>query len=105
MSMKGWLLGKVHGPGQDGRVAPSLHCDPGAALDAAAPPAGDAERRGANAHLGPYAPLIGAIRDELEQFVERQLRLHLAIAERDRYVLSSIEVAVEGDDTHATLLR
>ena len=105
MSMKGWLLGKVHGPGQDGRVAPSLHGDPGAALDAAAPPAGDAERRGAHAHLGPYAPLIAAIRDELEQFVERQLRLHLAIAERDRYVLSSIEVAVEGDDTHATLLR
>ena len=106
MSMKGWLLGKVHGPGQDGRrVAPSLHGDPASALDAASPPATDAERRAATAHLGPYAPLIAAIRDELEAFVERQLRLHLAIAERDRYVLSSIEVAVAGDEGHATLLR
>ena len=43
-------------------------------------------------HLGPYAPLIGAIREELEQFAANQLRLHLAIAERDRYVLSSVEV-------------
>ncbi|HEY8242505.1 MAG TPA: FHA domain-containing protein [Casimicrobiaceae bacterium] len=104
--MKGWLLGKVHGPGQDGRrVAPSLQGDPVAALDSAASSANDAERRSAHAHLGPYAPLISAIRDELEQFVERQLRLHLAIAERDRYVLSSIEVGVEGDDMHATLLR
>ena len=52
MSMKGWLLGKVHGPGQDGRrVAPSLHGDPVAALDATTPPARDAERR-----AGPPGP-------------------------------------------------
>jgi len=105
MSMKGWLLGKVHGPGQDGRRAPSLHGDPSTVLEAGASPASDAERRAAHAHLGPYAPLIAAIRDELEQFVERQLRLHLAIAERDRYVLSSIEVAVASDEVHASLLR
>jgi pSer/pThr/pTyr-binding forkhead associated (FHA) protein len=43
-------------------------------------------------HLGPYAPLIAAIRDELQGFVVSHLRLHLAIAERDRYLLTSIEV-------------
>ena len=50
-------------------------------------------------HLGAYAPLIGAIRDELEHFVSSQLRLHLAIAERDRYLLTSIGVeCVDGGD-------
>jgi pSer/pThr/pTyr-binding forkhead associated (FHA) protein len=56
-------------------------------------------------HLGAYAPLIGAIRDELEHFVSSQLRLHLAIAERDRYLLTSIGVeCVDGGDG-ADLLR
>ncbi|HVE49757.1 MAG TPA: FHA domain-containing protein [Casimicrobiaceae bacterium] len=56
-------------------------------------------------HLGAYAPLIGAIRDELEHFVSSQLRLHLAIAERDRYLLTSIDVeCVDGGDG-ADLLR
>ncbi|HUH93057.1 MAG TPA: FHA domain-containing protein [Casimicrobiaceae bacterium] len=55
-------------------------------------------------HLGPYAPLIGAIREELEQFVLSYLGLHLVIAERDRYLLTSIEVhATAADD--AELLR
>lgn len=43
-------------------------------------------------HLGPYAPLIVAIRDELERFVAAQVRLHLAFAEHDRFLLTSIEV-------------
>jgi pSer/pThr/pTyr-binding forkhead associated (FHA) protein len=55
-----------------------------------------------SAHLGAYAPLIGAIRDELQHFVSSQLRLHLAIAERDRYLLTSIDVecvdASDGQD-------
>ena len=56
-------------------------------------------------HLGAYAPLIGAIRGELEHFVSSQLRLHLAIAERDRYLLTSIDVeCVDGGDG-ADLLR
>jgi hypothetical protein len=59
----------------------------------------------AQVHLGPYAPLIGAIREELEQFVTNQLRLHLAIAERDRYVLSSIEVECESGEHERDLLR
>jgi hypothetical protein len=48
-------------------------------------------------HLGAYAPLVAAIRDELEQFVASHVRMHLAIAERDRYLLTSIEVECEGD--------
>lgn len=43
-------------------------------------------------HLGPYAPLICAIRDELERFILMRVRLHLAIAEHDRFVLTSIEL-------------
>ncbi len=55
--------------------------------------------------LGPYRALIGAIREELEQFVATQVRLHLAIAERDRYLLSSIEVECEEADEQHELLR
>jgi len=56
-------------------------------------------------HLGAYAPLVSAIGDELAHFVSTQLRLHLAIAERDRYLLTSIEVeCVDGGDG-AELLR
>jgi hypothetical protein len=43
--------------------------------------------------------------EELEQFVSTQLRLHLAIAERDRYVPSSIEVECDEADEHRELLR
>ena len=58
------------------------------------------------AHLGAYAPLIGAIRDELQHFVSSQLRLHLAIAERDRYLLTSIDVeCVDGGDGEDLLKR
>ncbi len=56
-------------------------------------------------HLGAYGPLIGAIRDELEHFVASELRLHLAIAERDRYVLTSIEVDCADDLDGADLLH
>jgi hypothetical protein len=108
MSMKGWLLGKVHGPSArgsgDGRVAPSLR-DAGDVVDAPAmAPDARGGERGTNAHLGLYAPLVAAIREELEQFVASQLGLHLAIAERDRYVLTSIEVACD-DESAASLLR
>ena len=56
-------------------------------------------------HLGPYAPLISAIREELEHFVVSYLRLHLAIAERDRYLLTSIDVRATAPDDAAELLR
>lgn len=47
-------------------------------------------------HLGVYAMLIAAIRDELEHFVASHVRLHLAIAERDRFLLTSIGVRSAG---------
>jgi FHA domain-containing protein len=56
-------------------------------------------------HLGRYAPLIGAIRQQLEEFVESELRLHLAIAERDRYLLTSIRVESIGSEEARQLLE
>ena len=57
-------------------------------------------------HLGAYRPLVAAIREELERFVATDLRLHLAIAERDRYVLTSIVIESVGpDETRALLAR
>ena len=114
MSLKNWILHKMNGLStradlprspvlRAGAVASpavirrnatraSLGTAPGAA--ASAPP-----------DLGPYAPLISAIREELEHFVVSYLRLHLAIAERDRYVLTSIDVRATGSDDAAELLR
>src|SRR4029077_3119005 len=68
------------------------------------------ERRGSAVprdveNLGPYRTLIAAIREELEDFVRTQLRLHLAIAERDRYLLASVEVECDESDEHRELLR
>jgi hypothetical protein len=57
-------------------------------------------------HLGQYAPLVGAMRKELEDFVASHLRRHLAIAERDRYLLTSIHVDSAGtDEAHRLLER
>jgi pSer/pThr/pTyr-binding forkhead associated (FHA) protein len=55
--------------------------------------------------LGPYAPLISAIREELQEFVVSHLRLHLAIAERDRYLLTSIDIRATASDAGAELVR
>src|SRR5262245_28201865 len=41
-------------------------------------------------HLGAYGPMIRAIRSELEHFIVSHVRLHLAIADRDRFLLTSI---------------
>jgi hypothetical protein len=115
MSLKSWILQKMnglttrvdlprspvfHAPAADG---PSVlrrgvgRSTPAVAHREAAPVAAD---------LGPYAPLIAAIRDELAQFVVSYLRLHLTIAERDRYLLTSIDVrATTEDDDSGDLLR
>lgn len=53
------------------------------------------------AHLGSYAPLIGAIREELEHFMASHVRLHLAIADRDRFVLTGVGVACAPGDEAA----
>lgn len=116
MKLKGWMLRKVNRIGN-----PGSHVEPrvrggleergsGAGQSDTREPSMRAftEQRGVpdNAeYLGPYRPLIGAIREELVHFVTNQLRLHLAIAERDRYVLASIEVECEKSDEHRELLR
>ena len=94
MSIKSWVLERLHGgaalagradlPARRGPLEPSLETLP-------APPVGGSEAALAE-HLGAYAALIGAIRDELEHFVASHVRLHLAIADRDRFFLTAIGV-------------
>jgi len=110
MSLKTWMLGRMNraftrsdlpprhpprqaGPGPSPR-SPSLHWS------------ADGERSVASLeHLGAYGPLIAAVRAELEHFVTGDLRLHLAIAEHDRYLLTSIEVADSGSEDGRELLQ
>src|SRR6266850_2767122 len=114
MSLKNWILHKMNGLGARAdlprspvlRSAPvpspaviRRHTSRGTISTA---PSGGAP---AAPHLGRYAPLISAIREELERFVVSYLRLHLAIAERDRYVLTSIDVRATGPDDAEGLLR
>src|SRR2546426_9530569 len=114
MSLKNWILHKMNGLStradlprspvlRAGAVASpavmrrnATRASLGTAPGGAAPAAPD---------LGPYAPLISAIREELEHFVVSYLRLHLAIAERDRYLLTSIDVRATASDDAAELLR
>ena len=86
----GWP-GSAAASGWDSRLPPAARgTEPGFGH---APPGGHLA-----GHLGDYAPLIDAVRQELEHFIVSQLRLHLAIADRDRYVLTSIAVHCQGDD-------
>ena len=114
MKLKGWMLRKVNGADTPGaRVEPQSR-EQMAARGASTLQSDGRERkartqRGAVPddveNLGPYRALISAIREELEHFVTTQLRLHLAIAERDRYVLASIEVECDENGEHRELLR
>ena len=100
MTVKSWVLDRAHR--MNGLVArgdlPPRGPVPGAELAPAArtgngPPAHASDAVLAKAeHLGAYAGLIGAVRDELEHFVASHVHLHLAIAERDRFLLTSITV-------------
>ena len=110
MSLKNWILSKMSGATRgDVPRSPVLA---GGSADAPSVIRRDARRSAAQAsraapapqHLGPYAALIGAIREELEQFVASYLSLHLAIAERDRYLLTSIDVHASAPE-HEELLR
>src|SRR5438552_7371969 len=56
-------------------------------------------------HLGAYAPLVEAIRQELEHFVASHVRMHVAIAEHDRYLLTSIDVECNAGDEARELLQ
>lgn len=114
MTLKRWVLGKVNQTvdpraHRNARVAPTLQGDADTHGDASVPGKRELGRRRETlrdaAHLGRYAPLVSAIREELGQFVTDEVRLHLAIAERDRFVLTSIEVECEESEEHRDLLR
>jgi len=111
MSLKNWMLGRMN------RVFTRADLDP---RDDATHTVGDVGHglpeppvgRSRNAHgtaglehLGAYRPLVAAIREELERFVATDLRLHLAIAEHDRYVLTAIAIDSVGPDDTGELLR
>src|SRR5664279_4510983 len=115
MSMKSWVLHRVQDiggaagradlPPRESRHSrdPELDLDGGASRLDETPGGGDALRAGAD--LGAYAPLIGAVRDELEHFVASHVRLHVVIAERDRFVLTSIGVRSPGGADARALLQ
>lgn len=73
-------------------------------IDRAQPSAASRGPRGVD-HLGPYGPLISAIREELERFVLGDVRLHLSIASHDRYLLTAIEIADTDHGQAAQLLH
>ena len=108
MSLKTFLLGRMNKVFTRGDLPPrhaALHTvgDAGVALGEP-PPVRGRSSPGLD-HLGVYRPLVGAIREELERFVASDLRLHLAIAERDRYVLTSIEIECAGNEQSPGLLK
>src|SRR5688572_3112492 len=111
MPLKSWIVQRLNRmssvagrPDLAQRAPPSQNAPGAARAESREPTLGGSARTHDSAapgpeHLGAYAPLIGAIRDELEHFVSSQLRLHLAIAERDRYLLTSIDVeCIDGGD-------
>ncbi len=105
--MKSWVLHRVAGrsdlPPRDSRHLNEPDLDVDAAQRSHESAAADPLRAGAD--LGVYAPLIGAVRDELEHFVASHVRLHVVIAERDRFLLTSIGVRSPGGTEARELLR
>src|SRR5262252_527377 len=114
MSLKTWIFRKMNGIAtrSDLPRTPVLHTPlPEGPLvtrrgvERSEPVIRHGEAAPAVANLGAYAPLIAAIRDELEHFVVSYLRLHLTIAERDRYLLTSIDVHATDDNDSAELIQ
>jgi len=116
MSLKTFLVGRMNRVFTRADLAPrddAAHTmgNPEVALDDPALSRAAQGRRGSPLaagleHLGAYRTLVAAIREELERFVATDLRLHLAIAERDRFVLTSIEVeSLAADDSRELLAR
>lgn len=118
MSLKSWVLDHVHRMQRVAGRADLPEREP--TLEAASPEAaGEPARRAGRAagaqaadsqlssaeHLGAYGVLIGAVRDELEHFVASHVRLHLAIADRDRFLLTSIGVRCPGGSEAQQLLQ
>ena len=117
MSFKSWILGRVQrmnglvGRGDLPDGYPQFEPGLDSPRDGAPRPGTEGRTQAPEsplssaAHLGAYAGLVGAIRDELEHFVASQVRLHLAIAERDRYLLTSIGVRCPGAAETRALLQ
>jgi hypothetical protein len=104
MSLKSWVLDHVHRMnGLVARVDLPAH-DPAPESTHESTQAHDSVLINAE-HLGVYGPLITAIRDELEHFVASHVRLHLAIADRDRFLLTSIGVRCPGAAEARQLLQ
>ena len=105
MTMKSWVLNRVAGradlPARERGHEPDLDADAIAHDHGGA--TGDALRPGAD--LGVYAPLITAVRDELEHFVVSHVRLHVTIADRDRFLLTSVGVRSPGGAQTRELLQ
>ena len=114
MSMKSWVLHRVQGIGsaagrpdlpkreQGHGREPDLERGSGNRPDIGAfaePVLAGAE------HLGAYTSLIGAVRDELEHFVASHVRLHVVIADRDRFTLTAIGVRSPGGAAARELLQ
>ena len=111
MSLKNWMLGRMNRVLTRADLSPrdvATHTT-GYVGDGPREPMAGRSRPGRAAsgleHLGAYRPLIAAISEELERFVATDLRLHLAIAEHDRYVLTSIAISSLGPDDTGELLR
>jgi len=105
MTMKSWVLHRVAGrsdlPPRERGHEPDLDADAIPREQGVA--TADALRPGAD--LGVYAPLISAVRDELEHFVVSHVRLHVTIADRDRFLLTSVGVRSPGGAQARELLQ
>ncbi|MGM9485776.1 FHA domain-containing protein [Ideonella sp. YS5] len=106
MSIKSWVLGRVHQIGGLAGRADLPSSDAGAE-PAPRSPARTGDREVVSLpgieHLGAYGSLIAAVRDELEHFVASHVRLHLAIADRDRFLLTGIAVRCQDDGARQRL--
>ena len=102
MSLKSWVLDRVHRMNElVGRADLAPRDGTESFATTASPPEtlpGDLE------HLGVYGALVRAVREELEHFVIGALRLHLAIADHDRFMLTSIGVRCPDDGEARALL-
>jgi len=115
MTLKSWVLGRLQRmnglvarvdlPAREPTGEPTLESRESAQHTGSGPSAQAPDSAlSSTEHLGAYAALINAIRDELEHFVASHVRLHLAIAERDSFLLTSIGVRCAGAvEAHALL--
>ena len=116
MTLKSWVLGRLQSmnglvarvdlPARGAQAEPTLESTRESAQHAGSGPSAHVPESALSRaeYLGAYGPLISAIRDELEHFVASQVRLHLAIAERDSFLLTSVGVRCAGAvEAHALL--